>query len=105
MKLKTGDNVRIIAGKDKGKEGKILQVFPRLGRVIVENCNMAVKHLRRAGQGQKISYPAPVHHSNVQLISPKTKETGRVGYKVIESEGKKKKIRVLKRAGKTHDIE
>lgn len=105
MKIKTGDMVRLIAGKDKGKEGKVLQIFPDKDRLIIDGANMAIKHLRRQGGGQKVSYPSPVHVSNVALISPKTKMTGRVAYKCIEGESGKKKIRVIKRAGQSHDIE
>lgn len=107
MKIKTGDKVRIIAGKDKGKEGTILQVFPKLQRVVVEGANLMTKHLRKQGNrpGQKIQFPSPLHVSNVQLISAKSGSTGRVGYKVMEKEGKTTKIRVLRSKGTTEDIE
>ena len=108
LKIKTGDKVRIIAGKDKGKEGKVIQVFPKLQKVVVEGLNMATRHLRsqRRGQaGQKIQFPSPVHISNVKLVSPKSGKTGRVGTKVLEVDGAKKKIRVLKSKGTTEDIE
>lgn len=107
MKIKTGDKVRIIAGKDKGKEGNVLQVFPKLNRVVVEGANLLTKHLRKQGDrpGQKIQFPSPVHISNVQLISAKSGATGRVGYKVMEKDGKKTKIRVLRSKGTSEDIE
>ena len=107
MKIKTGDKVRVITGKDKGKEGNVLQVFPDLGRVVVEGVNIMKKHLRKQGNraGQKIEFPAPLHISNVQIISSKTGKTGRVGYKTIETEGKQKKIRVIRSKGQTEDIE
>lgn len=107
MKIKSGDNVRIIAGKDKGKEGKVLQVFPVLKRVVVEGANLMTKHLKKQGSrpGQKISFPSPLHISNVQLISSKTGTRGRVGYKVIEKEGVKSKIRVMRKKGAVEDIE
>lgn len=106
MKIKTGDNIRVIAGKDKGKEGKVLQVFPVLERVVVEGLNLMTKHLKKRGAqpGQKIQFPSPMHASNVQLIS-KTGTNGRVGYKVIEKEGVKSKIRVLRKKGSVQDIE
>ncbi|PJA45278.1 50S ribosomal protein L24 [Candidatus Uhrbacteria bacterium CG_4_9_14_3_um_filter_50_9] len=107
MKIKTGDNVRILAGKDKGKEGKVLQVFPEMNRVVVEGINMLTKHLKSRGDrpGQKIQFAAPLHVSNLQLISTKSGKTGRVGYKVVEKDGAKKKIRVIHSKGATEDIE
>jgi large subunit ribosomal protein L24 len=107
MKIKTGDKVRIIAGKDKGKEGKVLQVFPKLQRVVVEGANLLTKHLRKQGDrpGQKIQFPSPLHISNVQLVSGKSGATGRVGYKVMEKDGSKTKIRVLRSKGSSEDIE
>lgn len=108
MNIKTGDKVRILTGKDKGKEAKVLQVFPKLGRVVVEAMNMATRHLRGRGRdakGQKISFPSPIQVSNLMLISPKSGKTGRVGVKFIEKEGKQIKVRVLRTKGKTEDIE
>ena len=107
MKIKTGDKVRVIAGKDKGKEGKILQVFPKVERVVVEGVNMLTKHLKKAGDrpGQKIQFASPMHISNVQVISQKSGKVGRVGYKLIDKDGKKVKIRVLRSKGQSEDIE
>ena len=107
MKIKSGDKVRVIAGKDKGNEGKVLQVFPSLGRLVVEGINTTIKHLRARGeqQGQKIEYSAPINVSNVKLVSSKTGKSGRIGYKQIEKDGKKTKIRVLRQKGATEDIE
>ena len=103
MKLKTGDNVRVIAGKDKGKQGKILQVFPLLNRVVVEGVNVRTRHLRgsrAAGQkGQKIQFPSPLNASNVMLVGKGG--SGRVGYKILASG---EKVRVLRSKGKTEDI-
>jgi len=107
MKIKSGDNVRVMAGKDKGKEGKVLQVFPKHNRVVVEGINTATRHLRasRGNKGQKISFPSPIHLSNVQLVSPKSGKVGRVGYKRIEKDGKARTIRVLRVKGAAEDIE
>jgi large subunit ribosomal protein L24 len=108
MKIKTGDTVRIIAGKDRGKQGKVLQVFPKLEKVVVEGLNMATRHLRsrrRDQAGQKIQFPSPIHVSNVQILSSKSGKTGRVGWKFIEKDGKKTKIRVIRRKGAVEDIE
>ncbi len=107
MKIKAGDTVRVRTGKDKGKQGKILQVFPGLGRVVVEGVNMMTKHLRKSAQraGQKIQFASPIAVSNVALLSPKSGKTGRVGYKMIQMDGKQTKIRVLRIKGQTEDIE
>lgn len=75
MKIKTGEMVRVLAGKDKGKTGKILQVFPRDNRVVVEGVNIVKKHLRSRKQGepgQRIELPGLIHASNVAKIE----ETG-----------------------------
>lgn len=107
MKIKTGDKVRVLAGKDKGKEGKVLQVFPKMNRLVVDGVNMLTKHLKARGDrpGQKIQFSAPLHASNVQLISSKSGKTGRVGYKIVEKDGAKKKIRVIRSKGTTEDVE
>lgn len=108
LKIKTGDSVRILAGKDKGKQGKVLQVFPKLNRAVVEGLNLAVRHLRprrRGEAGQKITFPAPLQISNVQLISPKSGNSGRVGWKTIERGGEKTTVRVIRRGKNSEDIE
>lgn len=107
MKIKIGDKVRITAGKDKGKEGKVLQVFPKVHRIVVDGANKLTKHLKRSGNrpGQKIEFSAPIHVSNVKLVSPKSGVSGRVGYKMVEKEGRKKKIRVIRSKGNVEDIE
>lgn len=108
MKLKTGDKVRVIAGKDKGKEGKVLQVFPDLDRVVVEKVNLNKRHLRSQGSGQKgqiIEFPAPIHVSNLKLVSEKSGQTGRVGSKIITRDNQPKKIRVIRYKGESEDIE
>lgn len=107
MKIKTGDKVKVLTGKDKNKEGKVIQVFPVLERVVVEGINILTKHLKARGEhaGQKIQFPAPIHVSNVQLISEKSGKQGRIGYKLINVDGAKKKIRVLRKKGTTEDIE
>jgi len=68
LRIKTGDTVKVIAGKDKGKTGKVLQVFPKLNRVVVEGVNVAKKHLRTRQTGQKgqiIEFSMPLSASNV----------------------------------------
>ncbi len=106
MKIKTGDKVRVIAGKDKGKTGSVLQVFRAEARVVVEGVNVATRHLRaREGvaPGQKITYPAPLHASNVQLLSPSGK-VGRAGAKLVKTDKGFKKIRVVRSKGMAEEI-
>lgn len=106
MKIKTGDKVRIISGANKGKEGKILQTFPRLALVVVEGINQRVKHLKGRGgkPGQKVEFAAPLPAANVRLIGAKLKG-GRVGYKFLVKDNKKIKVRLLRQAGQTEDLE
>jgi large subunit ribosomal protein L24 len=97
MKLKKGDTVVVIAGKDKGSEGEVAQVFPADNTIIVNGVNTAKKHSkpnRRNQQGGIIDRDMPIHVSNVMLVH-KGKPT-RVGYK-IQADGTK--VRVAKRTG------
>ncbi len=104
MKIKTGDNVRVSTGKYTGKEGKVLQVFPQINRVVVEGVNMTKKHLKsRGGKGQIVDFPSPIHASNVSVVSGSGK-TGRVGYKFIEKGGAKEKVRVVRSKGRSEDL-
>lgn len=104
MKIKKGDLVQVITGKDKGKQGKVIVAFPREDRVLVEGVNRVKKHTK-AGQtargsktGGIVTTEAPVHVSNVQLVveSEGKKVVTRVGYR-FDDEGNK--IRVAKRTG------
>lgn len=102
MKIKTGDNVKILSGKDQGKTGKVIQVIRDKSRnrtlVVVEKLNLLKKHLRtrkRGEKGQVVELPAPLDISNVQLIDPSSKKATRVGFKI---EGSDKK-RVAKKSG------
>ncbi len=109
MKIKKGDKVQILAGKDEGKSGKILQVFTKDARVSVEGLNLLIKHLRprRDGEkGQRIEFPASINSSNVMLVCPKCNKPTRVAYQYTEVSGdnkKAKKIRVCKKCKKTID--
>lgn len=91
MKIKSNDKVKIIKGKDRNKEGKVIQVFPTANKVVVEGLNLMKKHLRtrKAGEkGQVIELSAPLRAENVLLICPKCNKTARVGFKL---DGKDKK--------------
>lgn len=105
MKIKTGDTVRIIAGKEKGKTGKVVQVFRNAQLAVVEGINGTVKHLKaRAGQaGQKVDFNAPIHISKMRIVGKKME--GRVGYKEIEKNGKRSKVRVVRKNKKSEDID
>ncbi|OQX00936.1 50S ribosomal protein L24 [Candidatus Parcubacteria bacterium A4] len=102
MKIKKEDIVLIISGKDKGKRGKVLRVFPERERVLVEGINLRKKHQkpRKAKEkGQIIEMPTPLSISNIKLICPKCGEAARVGYKLKgdEKSGKQKKYRICKK--------
>ncbi|MDP2788969.1 MAG: 50S ribosomal protein L24 [bacterium] len=86
MKLKKNDNIIIIAGKDKGKKGKIVKVFPAKNKVVIEGLNMTKKHQRPRKSGEKgsvISIAMPINASNVQILDPKTGKATRLGKKKI----------------------
>ena len=91
MSIKKGDKVKIIAGKDKGKSGKVLQVFTDGNRASVDGINILIKHLRPRRQnekGQRIEFPAPLQLSNMMLICQKCGKPTRVGAKISDT-GKK----------------
>ncbi len=96
MKIKTGDNVIVLSGKDRGKTGKVVQVLNNKttmqSYVVVEGLHMLKKHLRSGRQGEKgqvIELPSPIHASSVALVDPKTNKGTRVGYRV-EGDTKKR---------------
>lgn len=97
MKIKKGDNVKIICGKDRGKKGKVLKVFPKENKIIVEGLNLRIKHVRpkKAGEkGQRIQFPASLNISDIMLICPKCGRQTRIGYKMLDSG---KKVRICKK--------
>lgn len=94
MKLKKSDKVKIIAGKDKGKEGTIEKVFSKTGKVLISGLNIYKKHLKKGIKGQAggiIDVARPLPISNVALICPKCGKTTRVGFR-IEKTGEKLRI-------------
>ena len=100
-KLKTGDKVVVITGKDKGKEGKILVIDRKKNRVVVEGVNVVTKHAkatRKAGAEIK-HFEGPIDASNVMLYDTKAKEVIKVGYQIKDG----KKVRVSKKAGNVID--
>ena len=102
MKIKTGDKVKMLAGKDKGKTGKVLQVMSNDDKVkvVVEGLNLLIKHQRakRAGEkGQRIQFPAAVAIAKAALVCPKCGQAARVGYKSVDD----KKVRFCKKCKET----
>jgi len=111
MKIKTGDKVKITTGKDKGKTGKVLQVFPARELVSIEGRNLLIKHLRpqREGEkGQRVEFPAPMRASNLMLICPKCGKETKVGYKILEhsssTDSAKKKVKKERMCKKCNQV-
>lgn len=96
MKIRTGDNVKVIAGREKGKTGKVMQAFPKEMKVVVEKLNIRTRHLRASGKnkGQRVEFSAPISAANVMIVCPKCAKPTRVGHAAL-AEGKK--IRVCKK--------
>lgn len=101
MRIKTNDTVKVIAGKDKGKTGKVIKAFPKEDKVIVEGINMQTKHQKqtRTTASEIKHQEGPIHVSNVMLIDSKTKEASRVGMKMDGD----KKVRFAKKSGNVID--
>ena len=98
-KLKTGDKVVVLAGKDKGKEGEITSVDPAAGKAVVEGINMAIRHTRQSAQGNggRLPKAMPIDLSNLALLDSNGKAT-RVGFR-FDDDGKK--VRFAKTTGET----
>ena len=96
IRITKGDTVRVVRGDDKGKEGKVLQVFPKTGRVKVEGVNIVKRH-RKARRAEEqsgiIEFAAPIHASNVMLLDPKSGEPTRVRAR-IDDDGTKERISI-----------
>ncbi len=98
MKVKKGDTVLIISGKDKGKTAKILKSIPKDQKILVEGVNLKKKHVRPKKEGEKgqiVQLPAPMNASNVKIICPKCGKAARIGYKME----KEIKNRICKKCG------
>jgi large subunit ribosomal protein L24 len=101
--VRKGDTVMVVAGKERGKKGKVLRVIPEKGRVVVERLNLIKKHQRptqKVRQGGIIEREGPIHLSNVMLVDPGSNKPTRVGMRAL-SDGKK--VRVAKRSGEMLD--
>lgn len=105
MRIKKGDKVLMIAGKDKGTQGEVLQSAPRVAKILVEGVNLIKKHIsaektKKGGKvGQRIELPAFINISNAKLVCPNCKKAVRVGYEIDD----KGKHRVCKKCGKRID--
>jgi large subunit ribosomal protein L24 len=101
-KLKKGDRVVVLAGRDKGREGEILQVMPKDGRALVAGINVVVRHTRQTQtqQGGRISKESPIELSNIALIDPDQGGPTRVGFKFLEDGTK---VRYAKKSGEVID--
>ena len=103
MKLKTGDKVVVISGKDRSKEGKIIKILKDENKVIVEGVNVCKKHLKpknNNGTGEIVEVERPIHVSNVMLVDPKTKKPTKVK---IDFDKNGKKIRISKKSNEKID--
>ena len=100
-KLKKGDKVVVLAGRDKGNEGEILKVLPTENKALVSGVNMVVRHQRQTAQSQggRISKEAAIDLSNLALVDPKQGGATRVGFKMVDG----KKVRFAKKSGEVID--
>ena len=99
MRIKKGDTIKKIAGKDKGKEGKVLRTIPSEGKIVVEKMNIVKRHkkARREGEkGQRVEVPAAFDASNAMVVCPGCGKTTRIGYAFV----KEKKMRICKKCKK-----
>ena len=102
LKIKKGDRVVVLTGRDKGKRGEVLQVIPDENRALVQGVNVVVRHQKQSAQqeGGKISKEAPIHISNIAVEDPADGSPSRVGFKFTDDG---RKVRFAKRSGETID--
>lgn len=103
MRVKTGDNVEVIAGKDKGKRGQITRAIPKESRVVVEKVNLVKRHTKPNPQlmaGGIVTKEAPIHVSNVMIVCRHCKKATRIG---MSFNAAGKKLRMCKRCGEALD--
>jgi large subunit ribosomal protein L24 len=100
-KIKKGDTVIVIAGRDKGRTGEVIEVRRDVARALVRGVNMVKRHQRQdaKNEGGIISKEAPIHLSNIALADPKDKKPTRVGFKFVGQGDDRRKVRVAKRSG------
>ncbi|MBE0532793.1 MAG: 50S ribosomal protein L24 [Rhodospirillales bacterium] len=102
VKIKKGDQVVVLAGKDKGKKGEILKVLPKENRAFVQGVNMIKRHTKptQSQAGGIVEREASIHISNLAFVDPKTGEPTRIGYKFLDDN---RKVRVARRSGEVID--
>ncbi|MGD9504468.1 MAG: 50S ribosomal protein L24 [Syntrophobacteraceae bacterium] len=99
FRIKKNDTVMVIAGKEKGKSGKVVRIIPKHDRVVVEKLNMIKRHMKPGAQNRQggiLEREAPIHISNLMLVCTKCTDPTRVGYKILEDG---KKVRICKECG------
>lgn len=99
-KIKKGDTVFVLTGKDKGKTGEVIRVIPDADRVVVQGINLIKRHTKQSmqSQGGIVTQEAPIHRSNVALADPKDGKPTRVGFSILKDGAK---VRIAKRSGET----
>jgi large subunit ribosomal protein L24 len=107
MKIKKGDTVVVLAGKDRGREGKVIAAYPSRRRVLVQGVNIIRKNTkvnfqgaRGAKEGGIVTQEAPIHVSNVALVDPDTKKPARACYRIDEADDSEAKVRISRASGK-----
>lgn len=101
MKIKTGDKIKVLQGKDKGKQGKVIQVMPKDNKVVIEGINLFIKHVKpkkEREKGQRVEFPVAMDVSKVMLVCPRCGKAARIGHKLLENG---KRVRVC---GKCKDV-
>ena len=104
LKIRKGDDVIVTSGRDRGKRGEVLRVYPKESRVLVRGVNLIKRHTKPsavAGPGGIIEKEAPLHISNVALTDPKSDGATRVGYKTLKGG---RKVRVARKSGEVIDL-
>jgi large subunit ribosomal protein L24 len=101
--IKKGDRVIVRTGRDKGKKGEVLKVFPKEDRALVSNVNMVKRHTKQSAksQGGIVSKEAPLHLSNLAHVDPKSGDATRIGWKVL---GDGRRVRFAKKSGEVIDV-
>lgn len=102
QKIRKGDKVIVLTGKDKGRTGEIIQMMPKDGKALVGGVNLVKRHTRQSqtSEGGIISKEAPIQVSNIALVDPKDGKATRVGFKTMDDG---RKVRVAKRSGEVID--
>ena len=102
QKIRKGDNVVVLTGKDKGRTGQIIQMMPKEGKALVGGVNLVKRHTRQSqtSEGGIITKEAPIQVSNLALVDPKDGKATRVGFKTMDDG---RKVRVAKRSGEVID--